>query len=64
MNFYTEKCVMISLDYYTPHDKKKKHFVLPNKDIINSVLSQVSGYFINKELRFLTGYGRGAQAAL
>ena len=64
MNFYTGKCVMISLDYYKPHDKKKKHFSLPNKDIINSILNQISGYFKNKELRFLTGYGRGAQAAL
>ena len=38
--------------------------MLPNQDIINYVFNQISKVYTNRNLRFISGHGRGAQAAM
>ena len=64
LNYLTEKCYIFSIDYYKPVDKKKRYFFNPNPTIIKELLHQIGEFFHNKELRFITGFQRGAQSAL
>ena len=63
LKWYNEHCIIISLDYYVPHDKNWKFYTNPNESLVKNVLDQISSRFTNKDLRFLSGHSRGAQSA-